>query len=284
MSSPSLLASCWTTAGAVGPLSTNKRSPEAFSDRVKAAADAGFVGIGLNYDDVVAVRDTIGFQEAKAIMDQFGLRHIELEMLRGWYEQGPVRARADQACKEIFMAAASLDAIHVKARCDYSPLGRPFEDIVREFRTLCYHAADVNTKVAFEPQPMSPLSTPVDAFRLVDAAGHDAGGMIIDIWHVERSGASLDSLRDIPIDRIFAVELNDAASEVAGTLAEDSANNRRFCGEGDFDLRGFIRTMQALDYDRLWGVEIISASVREMPMREAVNRAFRTTVAEFEKL
>ena len=108
--------------------------------------------------------------------------------------------------------------------------------------------------------------------------------MIIDIWHVERSGASLESLREIPIDRIFAVELNDAAWEVAGTLAEDSANNRRFCGEGDFDLRGFIRTIQALDYDRLWGVEIISASVRDMPMREAVNRAFRTTVAEFQKL
>ncbi|CAG0955929.1 Inosose isomerase [Gammaproteobacteria bacterium] len=283
MSSPELLASCWTTAGAVGPQSASKKSPEAFRDRVQAAPAAGFVGIGLNYDDLVTVRDTIGFQGVKTIMARFEIKHIELEMLLGWYDQGSARERADQVCRDVFEGASSLDAVHVKARCDYSQLGRPFADIVSEFRTLCYRAADANTKVAFEPQPMSALQTPGDAFRLIDAAGHDAAGILIDIWHLHRSGASLESLRNIPVDKIFAVELNDAASEVVGTLAQDTVNNRRFCGEGNFDVRGFIKTLQTLGYDRLWGVEIISASVREMPMREAVNRAFQTTSAQFQK-
>lgn len=278
---PDLLASCWTTAGAVGPLSEDKKSPETFYDRVQAAAHAGFTGIGLNYDDLVAVRENIGFEEAKAIMAEFGLKRIELEMLRGWYGRGDDRKRADKACNDILTAAASLNAIHVKARCEYSPIEIPFRDLVREFKALCCRASDVNMKVAFEPQPMSELATPADALRLVDAAGHDAGGIIIDIWHVERSGASFETLRDIPLDRIFAVELNDAASAVMGTLGEDSANNRRFCGEGDFNLSGFIGTLQGLGYDRPWGVEIISASVRAMPMRVAVERAFRTAAAHF---
>jgi sugar phosphate isomerase/epimerase len=276
MSPPELLASCWTTAGAVGPQSPSRRSPESFRKRVEAAASAGFVGIGLNYDDLVATRDRIGFQEMKAILTELGIKYIELEMLRGWYDQGSARERADQVCKDIFAAAASLDAIHVKARCDYSPLSRPFEDLVCEFRTLCYRAADANTKVAFEPQPMSALQTPKDAFRLIEAAGHDAGGVILDIWHVQRSGSALESLRQIPVNKIFAVELNDAASEVVGTLAEDTANNRRFCGEGDFDVRGFIKTLRAQGYDRVWGVEIISTSMRRMDMPTAVNRAFKT--------
>lgn len=43
---PSILASCWTTAGDVGPMSEDQRSPFALEDRIAAAASAGYTGFG----------------------------------------------------------------------------------------------------------------------------------------------------------------------------------------------------------------------------------------------
>lgn len=281
MQPPELLATCWTTAGAVAPTSSDKRSPENFAARVEAASKAGFVGFGLGYADLLVARDTFGFNEMRAILSQFKMKYFELEMLRGWYEQGSAREVGDQFSRDIFDAAAKLDVLQIKAGCAYHTLPVPFEVVAREFKELCQRAAHANTRVAFEPQPMSPLRTPQDALRLVELADHPAAGMIIDIWHVTRAGVALDSIRDIPLEKIFAVEINDASSEIVGTLIEDTANNRRFCGEGDFDLPRFIAVLEEIGYNGCWGIEIISQSVRDMPMPEAVQCAFITASACF---
>lgn len=284
MAEPELLASSWTTAGAVVPHSSDERSPEAFIDRVEAAAAAGFVGMGFGHADIVEIRDTIGFREMKAVLRQFGMKYVELEMLMDWYERGAARERAEKARNELLEAAAELGAMHVKAGCDYSGGHWPFKALARDFKDLCQRAADANTMIALEPQPMSSLKTPREAMDLVDAADQPAGGVIIDIWHVERGGVPLETLRTLPIEKIIGIELNDADQEVSGTLLEDTINHRKLCGEGSFDLRGFIETLQSCGYKRAWGIEILSIPFRKLAMKEAVQRAFDTAASQFKAI
>ena len=77
---------------------------------------------------------------------------------------------------------------------------------------------------------------------VVSAADRPNGGLAFDTWHYLR-GARDDALLDqIPGDRIFVVQINDAAAEPVGSLLNDTLNHRRMPGEGDFDLAACCRS------------------------------------------
>jgi sugar phosphate isomerase/epimerase len=80
----------------------------------------------------------------------------------------------------------------------------------------------------------------------------------------------------VPGSRIVGVELNDADSQVVGTLFEDTVRRRRLCGEGSFDLPGIITALRETGWHGPWGVEILSETHRALPVREAASAAFRT--------
>ena len=58
---PRLVATSWSSAGAVSPVDSPATSAVPIHERLAAIADAGFVGFGLIADDLAAIRDTIGF-------------------------------------------------------------------------------------------------------------------------------------------------------------------------------------------------------------------------------
>jgi sugar phosphate isomerase/epimerase len=105
---------------------------------------------------------------------------------------------------------------------------------------------------------------------------------MIDIWHTYRGGLSHKDLWDlVPMERVAAVEIDDGYKDVVGTLFEDTINNRAYCGEGDFDTRTFIERTLDAGYQGPWGVEIISAEHRSLPLTEGLKRAYETAIACF---
>ena len=53
-------------------------------------------------------------------------------------------------------------------------------------------------------------------------------------------------------------------------------------GDGAFDIKGLIRTLQGVGFTGPWGVEIISDAHRARPLDEAMDAAYRATMAQFE--
>ena len=80
------------------------------------------------------------------------------------------------------------------------------------------------------------------------------------------------------------MELSDADAEIVGTMYEDTVHNRRFRGEGDFDIGGFLRAIRATGYSGGYGVEIISEEQRRRPLKEAARLAYDSTIRQFEAL
>ena len=85
----------------------------------------------------------------------------------------------------------------------------------------------------------------------------------------------------VPLEKVTAVEVDDGFLDTPGTLFEDSTNRRAYCGEGEFDAPGFIRATLDAGWKGPWGVEIISAEHRALPVAEGMKKAFDTTVAAF---
>lgn len=260
MSAP-LVATSWTHAGSV-----DAGSPSRFSlrERAEAVARAGFVGIGFTIEDLVAGRETMPWNDLRRLCDDMGLAHVEVEQLTDWWTTGERRVRSDAARRLLLDASADLRARQIKlagdVRFDPDQPAPPPPDLDQwavELHRLAAQAADVGTRVALEVLPMSNLPDFVETARLVTAADHPAAGLTVDTWHVERGPSTLADLASIPGELVFCVELDDAGPP-RGDLYHDTMHHRRYCGQGDFDVVGFIEVVAELGFAGPWGVEIIA--------------------------
>lgn len=270
------LATCWTSAGMVVPGRTSAVSPVPIEERIVAAGEAGYTGFGLATPDLEVARDSIGYSDLSALFQENNLSHIEVEYLEDWWTTGNRRHESDRVRTVLMDAAAALGAHHIKVG-----LGDRQDDddelrFAREFERLAADAASAGTRVALEPPALSIMPTLRPAVELVREVAHPAGGLLLDVWHVVRSGMRFDGLLTVvPPEFVFAAELSDGALEVVGSLFDDTFDRRLLPGWGEFDVAGFVSVVRQLGFDGPWGLEIMSTAQRTLPVRQALENAIR---------
>jgi sugar phosphate isomerase/epimerase len=117
---------------------------------------------------------------------------------------------------------------------------------------------------------------------MVETVGAKNCGLIVDIVHVVRIGIPYEKVNRIPLRYLINVELNDGT--MPGNPNHDASGARKFCGEGEFDIKGFIQSIKKTGYAGPWAVEVFSKEVAAMSLEESNTRAFKTTMAQFEGL
>ena len=275
-----LLGSYWTLAGGAMPHTDRDYSPFDFKDRVEAAAKAGFKGIGIWHTDLAHTLKTRSLKEMRQILDYNGIKHFELEFLTGWFLDGEERKESDQWRKLLLTAAEALGARHVKIGHfvkDPAPMSR----LIECFAALCSEAANHGTKILFELMPFGMIDSLADTMTMIHGAGAKNGGVIFDLWHQVKLGISYDDVARVVGQCEVGVELNDGTFKCPWDLHEDTINHRRLCGEGEFDVKGFVAKMLKAGYNGPWGIEVLNTELRKLPLEEAVTRAFTTTMAQF---
>ena len=274
---PELVCACWTSAGNVAPRWPSELSPFRIEDRIDAIARSGWRGMGISQDDLSAVRDSMGFGELRSRIADAGLEHTQVEVLTDWWLTGPA-AQASRDTEELLCAAAEeLGATHIKVVTAFSDGPSPVEPLAEPLAALVDRAAGRGLRIALEPLPFSMVASVPAGADLVRMVGNPACGLVVDAWAVFRADTDLATLGAcLEPDRVFAVELDDAPRTVRGSLFEDTIDNRKLCGEGDFDLTQFVKTMTAVGFDGPWSVEIISAQHRMRDLDDAVGSACRT--------
>lgn len=282
---PDLLAAYWTLAGDVDPLRPSI-SPYSLQARAEAASKAGWRGLGIIHEDMAATVDKIGLESVKHIFEDNGIKHFELEFLVDWYRDGSEREVSDRCRRVIFELGAKLGMKNVKIAASALDQNAPdFSRMADEFAKLCLEAAEVGSNVSIEVMPFSIVKTVQDGLAIVQQADQPNGGLLLDIWHIVRGGIDFSEIAKVPSRFIKAVELDDASSDVKGTLLEDTVFRRKLCGEGVFDNPGFIEAVQSAGFKGEWyGVEIISSELRQLPLEEMAARTFDTTMQQFREV
>jgi sugar phosphate isomerase/epimerase len=282
-----LLATCWTHAGDAVPVAGRHLSRLDLRARAEAVAAAGFTGIGFTINDLDAASATYGLSQVRRMCEDLGLVHLEVELLENWWTSGSRRRESDQTRASLLTAAEVLGARQIKIGPDVEIVDGavpPLADVAHwasELHQLAVQAAEVGTRVALEPLPFSNITDFRLAAELVAAADHPAAGLVVDIWHLERGPSTLTDLGQIPGNKVFVVELNDAPAPQSSDLFHETINHRVLCGSGTFDVRGFVETLQGIGFAGPWGVEIISEAHRQRPLQEVLVDAHRTTMALF---
>jgi sugar phosphate isomerase/epimerase len=273
-----LTASYWTLAGAL----PGQAPRFSFEERCAAAANAGFDGIGLVAADYMAMSNR-GYSDddIAAVPTSYDLRVVELEFVAGWSsDDEQSREQARRAERELYEVADVIGGVNLNVGCS-EPLGAlpPIERVAERFAALCDRARVHGLRVALEFMPWTAIADATTAWEVVRLANRDNGGILLDTWHYFRGAADAAQLRAIPPRRIFSLQINDGARELAGTLREDTSRRRRLPGEGDFDLTGLLRLLEEMGVDCPFAVEVMSEELAALPLAEAARRAFESTQA-----
>jgi len=282
MNTPDLLASYWTICGAAEPHTDREYSPFSLQDRAASASRAGFTGLGLWHADLAHLRARHSLPEMRAILADHGIVHLELEFLTDWFVDGEKRASSDLTRRLLLESAAALGARHIKVG-DFFKTAVPMAKLVEEFALLCAEARDHGTRIVFEFMPFSRIENLDDARALVTGAAQPNGGICVDLWHVVKLGIPYAKVASFPSRYLMSIELNDGYLEAPPgmDLVTETTCHRAFCGEGQFDVRGFVSVMREAGYAGPWGVEVLNKAQRAWSLGELTSRAYATTARQF---
>jgi sugar phosphate isomerase/epimerase len=275
-----LIASYWTIAGAAYPHTDRECSPFGFRNRVEAAAKAGFKGIGLWHADLAHILRGSSLREMKHILDDNGMKHVELEFLTDWFSEGERKIQSDALRKNLLTAAEVLEARHIKVG-NFSAEQHPMPRLIEAFKALCAEGEDHGTRIVFEVMPAAMIKTIGEALTMIEGANAENGGIIIDLWHMVRLGIPYDEIGRIPSRYLLAVELNDGDLETPLDLHDATINHRKLCGDGEFDISGFIDCLRKSGYNGPYGIEVLSEDLRPLPLEELATRSFNSTMKQF---
>lgn len=279
VSAPRLLAAYWTLAGQAMPRNPSQVSPFDFEARMRSAVDAGYRGVGLMADDVAAVAARIGLPAMRDVIRSEGLQELELEFLTDWFSSGERRALADARAAALLEAAQALGARHIKVGGDRLGAHWPLACLADGFAALCERARAHGVSIGLELLPWTQLDTVAQGLALLRAAGSPPnGGLLLDVWHLDRVGQDWAAIAALPADAICSVELSDAGP-VSDSVWNDTILHRRCCGDGSIDLPGFIRAVHATGYQGPWGVEIISDAHRARTLDSAAHASYQSARA-----
>ncbi|MEO9786884.1 MAG: sugar phosphate isomerase/epimerase [Aurantimonas coralicida] len=278
-----LCASYWTVAGPVFPGSPTEISPFSLQERAEVCGRIGWRGMGFVLDDTVAAVEHYGMPTVRRIFSDNGIRHLELEFLVDWHLVGEKRTASDAYFDRLLEFGAELGIEKIKIGGGVFEEGEPDVPAMRTaLANICERAAPLNIDIVIEFLPFASINSIERGVALFDGLGTTNGGLLVDTWHIERGGMTADDIRNMPPELLKAVELDDAGPEVLGGLFNDSTHYRRLCGEGSIDIASQVQAILDIGYRGYWGVEVISAYHRHLPLEMAAQHAFDTTMRQFE--
>jgi sugar phosphate isomerase/epimerase len=265
-----LVASYFTLTGA----GFGEEPRYSFVQRCRAAAAAGFTGIGLHADDLPrTVASGLDVAGMRAVLADFGLRVVEIEFLGGW-ALNPDPAELDRTVQRIEAVADAFGGRHVSTGEFRGDAPLDLDTAATRLRTLADRLARHGLRVALEAFPWSALAGPTAVPELIRRADAPNVGQLIDVWHFFNNGGDPADLTG----PIAAVQLNDGPRVYADYLTHARAA-RRLPGEGDLDITGLLRAVLRAGFTGPWCVEVNTPEFRALPVEQAARRAAEAAYA-----
>lgn len=252
-------------------LSAGSLPRASFRERVAAAAAGGFRGVSLwvrqyERDRAAGLSDA----EMRALLDDHGLVVAELEAVAdvlGAPATGSGPGARESACHRIAEALGARSITLVEGpgpRLEVAPAARAFA-------AVCDRAARCGLLVHVEYWPGSRADLDT-AIAVVRAAARPNGGLLVDSWHTARGPGSLPRLVAAADAPVLAVQLSDGPLLGDGDYLDETMHRRRVPGDGEFDLVGLVRALDARGSTAPLGVEVLSDDLARLPPLEIGRR------------
>jgi sugar phosphate isomerase/epimerase len=116
------------------------------------------------------------------------------------------------------------------------------------------------------------------AQALVEACGEPNVAILLDVFHLDRSGGTVDDVRRLPPDAIAGIQLSDRTRPVPGT-GHVPLGGRQLPGEGEMPLRDLLAAALDNSPTATVDLEVLNDELRTLPAHEAAARLAATADA-----
>jgi sugar phosphate isomerase/epimerase len=131
-----------------------------------------------------------------------------------------------------------------------------YQTATHEYKKIAAIAADHGMRVALEP--LNPILMNIDTFicslahasRIIEAVGHPAFGLFLDVWHIWEDPAAQERIKAFG-EKIFGVHVND-------WLTPRAFGDRYLPGDGEIELVPLLRAIVAAGYTGAYTLEVFS--------------------------
>jgi len=231
-------------------------------EKLAAIAAAGFDGIEIFEQDFITFDASP--REVGAMVRDHGLEISLFQPFRDF--EGlpePERSRAFDRMERKFdlMEELGTDLVLVCSSVHPKALGG-IDRMAGDFRELGERAARRGLRIGYEALAWGKhVWDHRDAWEVVRRADHPNIGLIVDSFHTLGRRIDPDTIRSIPGNKIFFVQLADAPM-IEMDLLYWSRHFRNMPGEGDLDVTGFTRAVAATGYDGPFSLEVFNDQFR----------------------
>jgi sugar phosphate isomerase/epimerase len=233
-------------------------------DVIPAAAVAGFdcMSVVAHAHRRAVERDGLTDADLCALLADHGMRVQDVEAAGDWLGTPPPAEEAwlnpvyetdrflDVASA---LGAKTLVAVHFGAVA-------PAEDAAVAFGDLCDRAKERGLQVALEFPAMATIADVRTAWDVVRLADRPNGGLLLDVWHHRRSGATDADLASVPPERILSIQLGDGTKDPVGPPVEDVLH-RSVPGMGELEVASLLRELDERGVRCPVGVEVLQREI-----------------------
>jgi 2-keto-myo-inositol isomerase len=248
-----------------------------FAETLAVTRRAGWDGVELRRLDFT--RAAAAGSSADAVLEQVrgsGLSVACVGVEFGWmWAEGDERRRLLQVFAEQCARAAALG-------CDLvmSPVDKGKGDVARaaaSIREVGDIAAGHGVRLAIEfNSQCEQLNTLAPMREVLARAGHGRCGLLLDTYHIGRSGVTLRELEDVAPAEIAYVQYSDVPR---GPLAAGQVLNRLPPGHGIVPFREFFALVRAKGYAGYLSYEAPNTEAWKRPADEVAAEAITATRA-----
>ncbi|MBB4576594.1 bifunctional sugar phosphate isomerase/epimerase/4-hydroxyphenylpyruvate dioxygenase family protein [Rhizobium lentis] len=231
-------------------------------EKLDAIAKAGFDGVEIFENDFLAF-DGRPADVGRMVRD----RGLEITLFQPFRDfEGmpePLRGRAFDRAERKFdvMQELGTDLILVCSNASSASLGG-IDRAAADFHALGERAAKRGLKIGYEALAWGRhINDHRDAWEIVRRADHPNVGLILDSFHALSRKIDINSIRSIPKDKIFIVQLADAPL-IDMDLLYWSRHFRNMPGEGDLPVAAFAAAVAETGYDGYFSLEIFNDQFR----------------------
>ncbi len=231
-------------------------------EKLEAIARAGFEGVEIFENDFLA------FDGSPADVGRLARDHgLEITLFQPFRDfEGmpePHRSRTFDRAERKFDLMQELGTDLVLVCSNVSPAAQGGIDrAAADFRELGERAAKRGLRVGYEALAWGRhINDHRDAWEIVRRADHPNIGLILDSFHTLSRKIDVNSIRSIPREKIFIVQLADAPL-IDMDLLYWSRHFRNMPGEGDLPVTAFTEAVAATGYDGYFSLEIFNDQFR----------------------
>lgn len=231
-------------------------------EKLAAIAQVGFSGVEIFENDFLAFDGTPA--DVGRMVRDHGLEITLFQPFRDFEGMPePHRSRLFDRAERKFDIMQELGTDLVLVCSNVSPLALGGIDrAVADFHELGERAAKRGLKVGYEALAWGKhISDHRDAWEVVRRTNHPNIGIILDSFHTLSRQIDINSIRSIPKEKIFIVQLADAPL-IDMDLLYWSRHFRNMPGEGDLPVEAFTSAVAETGYDGYFSLEIFNDQFR----------------------